>query len=153
MNLDPVIIIALIAVAYIAFSLFVQRKIVNYKRVKELQKETNIKMKELRALGSSVEKEVLDLKQKEMQDLASESMKHQLKGTLIILPLYFLLYYFVLPLFFPASLTVTVLSYTLPYKTFFIATSFVLGILSSIFMAAYERMTARRNQPATNPAQ
>ena len=90
----------------------------------------------------------MELKQKEITELASESMKHQIKPTLIILPIFFLLFYVLLPKLFPSTLTITVLSYTLPYKTFFIVASFILGMLSSILLAAYERVMAKRQATA-----
>lgn len=154
MILNPIILeLVLIAIVYVTFSVFVQRKLANYKRIKEIKKEMDIKMKELRTMGSNVQKEVMDLKQKEITALASESMRHQIKPTLIILPIFFVLYYVALPMFFPATFSVTVLSYTLSYKTFFIAVSFVLGLMSTVILAAYERMVAKRQQVATtNPA-
>ncbi len=152
MNLNPIIALIAIAILYVSFSVFAQRRIANYKRIKEIKKEMDAKMKELRAFEKDVSKEIVELKQKEITELASESMKHQIKPTLIILPIFFLLFYVLLPMLFPATLTVTVLSYTLPYKTFFIAASFVLGMLSSILLAAYERVTAKK-QAVANTAQ
>jgi uncharacterized membrane protein (DUF106 family) len=155
MNVNIFIIeLILIAVAYVSFSVFVQRKLANYKRIKEIKKEMDSKMKELRAIGSNVEKEVLATKQKEITALASESMRHQIKPTLIILPIFFALFYVALPMAFPSAPKVTVLSYTVPYTTFFIAVSFVLGLLSTIVLGAYERVTAKRQQQASaSPAQ
>ncbi len=142
-----------IALVYVSFSVFVQRKLANYKRIKEIKKEMNAKMKELRTLGTDVKKEVLDLKQKEITALASESMRHQIKPTLIILPIFFALFYIVLPMFFPATLNITVLSYTLPYKTFFIVVSFVLGLASTILLGVYERIVTKKQQEVANPVQ
>ena len=144
-----------IAIVYVAFSVFVQRKLANYKRIKEIKKEMDVKMKELRTIGTDVKKEVLDLKQKEITALASESMKHQIKPTLIILPIFFALFYIVLPMFFPATLTITILSYTLQYKTFFIAVSFVLGLTSTILLGVYERIVTKKHkqQEVVKPAQ
>ena len=154
MILDIIILeLVAIAICYVSFSVFVQRKLANYKRIKEIKKEMDVKMKELRTLGTDVKKEVLDLKQKEITALASESMRHQIKPTLIILPIFFLLFYVALPYFFPASLNIAVLSYTLPYKTFFIVVSFILGIASTILLAAYERIATRKQAQVTNPAQ
>ena len=151
--MNVILVLVLIAIVYVSFSVFAQRKIANYKRIKEIKKEMDIKMKELRSFGKDVQKEVLDLKQKEITALASESMRHQIKPTLIILPIFFLLYYVALPYFFPSTLTVTVLSFVLPYKTFFIAVSFVLGLLSTIILSAYERITTKKQQQVTTPVQ
>lgn len=150
-----IIILELVAIAicYVSFSVFVQRKLANYKRIKEIKKEMDVKMKELRALGTDAKKEVLDLKQKEITALASESMRHQIKPTLLILPIFFLLFYVVLPHFFSAAPSIKVLSYTLPYNTFFIVVSFILGITSTILLAAYERIASRKQAQAANPVQ
>ncbi len=139
--------LVLIAIVYVSFSVIAQRKIANYKRIKEIKKDMDIKMKELRSLGSSITKEALDVKQKEITALASESMRHQLKPTLIVLPIFFLLFYVALPALVPASTKISVLSLSLPYTTFFIAVSFILGILSTIALSVYERIAAKKAQP------
>lgn len=145
--------LAAIAVVYVAFSVFVQRRLSNYKRIKEIKKEMDSKMKELRQMGSSASKDVIDAKQKEITSLASESMKHQLKPTFIILPVFFLLFYIALPMAFGPHTTVTVLSFTVPYTTFFVALAFVLGILSTITLTIYEKVSARPKPVPAQPTQ
>lgn len=143
--------LAAIAIAYVLLTLVVQRKLINYKRIKEIKKEMDSKMKELKQMGTTATKEMTDAKQKEIMLLTSESMKHQIKGMIIILPISILLYYIALPALFPAQATVTVLSYNLPYKTFFIIVAFVLGLMSTMLLSLYERAVAKRQQPI--PAQ
>ncbi|MHB1829975.1 MAG: EMC3/TMCO1 family protein [Candidatus Micrarchaeaceae archaeon] len=143
--------LAAIAIAYVLLTIVVQRKLINYKRIKEIKKEMDSKMKELKQMGTTATKDMTDAKQKEIMLLTSESMKHQIKGMIIILPISILLYYIALPALFPAQATVSVLSYTLPYKTFFIIVAFVLGLISTMMLSLYERAVAKRQQPV--PAQ
>ncbi len=141
--------LAAIAIAYVTLTIVVQRKLINYKRIKEIKKEMDSKMKELKQMGATATKEMTDAKQKEIMLLTSESMKHQIKGMIIILPISILLYYVALPALFPSQATVIVLSYTLPYRTFFIIVAFVLGLISTMLLSLYERAVAKRQQPVT----
>ena len=45
--MNPIIALIAIAIVYVSFSVFAQRKIANYKRIKEIKKEMDAKMKEL----------------------------------------------------------------------------------------------------------
>ena len=149
---STIIALAIVASVYVAFSVFVQRRLSNYKRIKEIKKEMDAKMKELKGLGASASREALALKQKEIMTLSSESMKHQIKPTLIILPIFFVLFYVALPMMFPMKSTVTVLGFTVSCGTFFVAVAFVLGILSTIVISIYEKISAKPapQVPATN---
>jgi len=141
----------LIAVAYVSFTLFAQRKFSNYKRIKEIKVEMDAKMKEFKQMGKDVSQELLLLKQKEITALASEQMRHQLRSTLIVLPVSALLFYVLLPMAFPTAPNITLFTFTLSYRTFFIVVSFILGLISAGIVAMYEKSVARK--PKIVPAQ
>ncbi len=143
--------IAVIAVLYVLLSVSIQRKLGNIKRIKEIKKEMNMHMADLKKAGSTMSKDEFAAKQKRITTLASESMRHQIKPTFIVLPIFFLLFYVVLPYLFPASTTpqIKVLSYSLTYGQFFIAIAFVVGILSTILIGIYDRMAAAKAERTT----
>jgi uncharacterized membrane protein (DUF106 family) len=144
--------IAVIAIAYVMLSVVVQRKASNYARIKQIKVEMNAKMAELKAMGKDATKELMAQKQKEITSLASESMRHQLKATFIILPIFFILFYVALPRMFPGTQpTINVMSFKLTYQTFFIAIAFIGGLLSSMLLAVYEK--ARSKQQAKSAPQ
>lgn len=134
------LIILIIAASYAAASALLQRRITNVERMYELRAKMNIKTKDLMALAkANAEQKVLAEKQKELTELSMQSMKIQMKPMLIILPIFLLLYYVILPAVIVSSATITVLSYKMSYKFFFIAAAFVTGILISLVASVYDR--------------
>ena len=138
--------IAVIAVLYVLLSVSIQRKLGNIKRIKEIKKEMNMHMADLKKAGSAMSKDEFAAKQKRITTLASESMRHQLKPTFIVLPIFFLIFYVVLPYLFPASTTpsISLFGFSLTYAQFFIAIAFTMGILSTIMIGIYDRMSAKK---------
>ncbi len=138
--------IAVIAVLYVLLSVSVQRKLGNIKRVKEIKREMNEHMAALKKEGGTMDKEEFAAKQKRITALASESMKHQMKPTFIVLPIFFLIFYVVLPYLFPSESTahMTLFSFSITYGQFFIAVAFVVGILSTILIGIYDRIAASK---------
>lgn len=136
--------LVLIALGYVIVSVVAQRKFSNIKRIKEIRMQMNEKMAEVKKMGKDVEKSVIDAKQKEMADLTSEMMKHQLKSSFIILPIFIVLVYVALPYEFASTqFSYTFSGLTFTYKTFFIAAAFIFGILSSIVIGIYDKIAAK----------
>lgn len=127
--------VTILALAYVAFSITMQRKLTNPKRTYEIQREIQEKTKELNEMSKNkASPDQLAKKQKEVTTLLSESMRSQMKPMFVILPIFFVVFYLVFPAAFPSNpnVTVPVVSWTLNYKTYFIAVSFVLGFVLSM---------------------
>ncbi len=138
-------IITLVAVAYVLVSVFLQRRLVNMKRVYEVQDLIKKKTNELTELGKGgADQAAMAAKQKEITGLLSESMKSQLKPMFVVLPLFLVLYYLVMPVFFASTLSVSLFSITLNYRSYFILVSFVLGFALSTSLMLRDRMMAKK---------
>lgn len=139
------ILITLAAVAYVLLSVFLQRKLVNMRRVSEVQEIIKKKTKELTDMSKGgADQAALSAKQKEITSLLSESMRSQLKPMFVVLPLFLLLYYLVLPAVFPPPLNVSVFSMTLDYRAYFIMVSFILGFVLSTALMVRDRSRAKK---------
>jgi uncharacterized membrane protein (DUF106 family) len=137
--------ITIAAIAYVLLSVFLQRRLVNMKRVYEVQEIIKRKTKELTDMGKAgADQAALAAKQKEITGLLSESMKSQLKPMFVVLPLFLVLYYLVLPAVFPPPLSVSLFSMTLDYRAYFILVSFVLGFVLSTALMVRDKSRASK---------
>lgn len=157
MPMGTVIIIIAIGIAYVAFSTFAQRKVGNPKKMRELQQRMNALSKELNQLvKSNAPKEEIAKKQSELMPLMSENMKTSIKPMLVILPVFFLLYYLVLPTTFHSIANEYVLflgSMKLNYLGVFFACVFILGIATSIIIMIYDRKKTKLERQAIAAAE
>ena len=157
MPMGTVIILIAIGIAYVAFSTFAQRKVGNPKKMRELQQRMNALSKELNQLvKSNAPKEEIAKKQSELMPLMSENMKTSIKPMLVILPVFFLLYYLVLPTTFHSITNEYVLflgSMKLNYLGVFFACVFILGIATSIIIMIYDRKKTKLERQAIAAAE
>ncbi len=157
MPMGTVIILIAIGIAYVAFSTFAQRKVGNPKKMRELQQRMNALSKELNQLvKSNAPKEEIAKKQSELMPLMSENMKTSIKPMLVILPVFFLLYYLVLPTTFHSIANEYVLflgSMKLNYMGVFFACVFILGIATSIIIMIYDRKKTKLERQAIAAAE
>lgn len=157
MPMSTVIILIAIGIAYVAFSTFAQRKVGNPKKMRELQQRMNALSKELNQLvKSNAPKEEIAKKQSELMPLMSENMKTSIKPMLVILPVFFLLYYLVLPTTFHSIANEYVLflgSMKLNYLGVFFACVFILGIATSIIIMIYDRKKTKLERQAIAAAE
>jgi uncharacterized membrane protein (DUF106 family) len=146
--LEIVLVMLVIGVAYASFALFLQRRLVNQKRVKEIQLRMKELTKEMQEM--SKRKEDITEKQKELMPLMSESMKHQFKAMFIILPLFFAVYYVALPNAF-AAFNGDVYNFFVPlsYLNIFFISAFLCGIVLSISISIRDRIRAKRASKGT----
>jgi uncharacterized membrane protein (DUF106 family) len=92
------IVVAAMALAYTLFSVAIQRKLSDPVRLQEIQLRMSAISKELNAMvRNNASKEAIAAKQKEIMPMMGESMKAQFKPMFIILPLFFLVYYVLVP--------------------------------------------------------
>ncbi len=152
MPIGTAIIIIAIGVAYVAFSTFAQRKLGNPKKMRELQQRMNALSKELnQMLKSNAPKEEIMKKQSELMPLMSENMKASIKPMLVILPVFLLLYYLVLPTAFHSISNEYVMflgSMKLDYLGLFFVCVVALGIATSIVIMVYDRKKAKQEKLA-----
>lgn len=137
--------LGLIAVVYVAITVMIQRRFSNIARIREIRSAMVNHQKDLKKMDKNTRQEVIAEKQKQMMDLTSEMMKHQLKASFIILPVSITLFYFVLPYIFGAPTTnITVFSIILPYRTFFIIVAIIIGLISQSVVAEYDKWAAKK---------
>ena len=143
------LLIVLIAVLYTLFSFVIQRKMANMKKVYEMQETIKQKSKELNDMvKNGAKNEELMLKQREVMSLASESMINQMKPMIIILPLFLVVYYWLLPLIFPAHPTIVIDGAKFAYNTFFIIVVFIVGLILSVSVMLIDRSKRKKEQQA-----
>jgi len=92
------------AVAYAFLAYFLNKKIGRRDEVKELQKKVNEYQKELKDAYSRKDEakiKELNAREKEMMDSMKQMTLLPLRTMVIILPLWFVIFYFILPTLFP----------------------------------------------------
>lgn len=128
-----------VAAASVIVSASLQRKLVDQNENRRRQAAIKEKTKELTKLAEGKSDEsALAAKQKEITGLLSETMRAQMKPMFAVLPISLAIYYLVLPSVFPAALTISLFSMNLNYKTYFIIVAFVLGLVISTSLMAYD---------------
>jgi len=143
------LLIVLIAILYTLFSFVIQRKMANTKKVYEMQEIIRQKSKELSDMvKNGAKNEELMLKQREVMSLASESMINQMKPMLIILPLFLVVYYWLLPSIFPTHPEVIIGGIKFAYNTFFIIVVFTFGLILSFSVMLIDRNKRKKEQQA-----
>lgn len=146
-----IILLVVLGIIYVAFSTLVQRKVGNPKKLREMQQKLNALSKEMNALvKQNAPKEEIAKKQSELMPLMSENMKTSMKPMFVILPVFFLLYYLILPTAFHSvanQYTIfPLLNMKLNYLGVFFACVFVLGIATSIIIMIYDKKIAKREK-------
>ncbi|MFA4946539.1 MAG: EMC3/TMCO1 family protein [Candidatus Micrarchaeia archaeon] len=101
--------VSLVALAFALVSFYVNRTFGNRARVKEIQKQVNdfnAEIKKATESGDAKKVERLNEREKELSGLMMEMMKLSFKPLIVILPLFWIAYSFLLPVLFPASFIV-----------------------------------------------
>jgi len=141
LQLWPAIAVISIGVAYTLISVLLQRRLSNPKRMREVQARLRAMTGEMNALArNNASKEEIAAKNRELIPLMKESMNNSMKPMLVVLPLFLILYYVLLPSI-PAALGPT----KSVQLTFFL-TSLVLGLISSVVILFYDKVQTRKEQ-------
>ncbi|MEM3841074.1 MAG: hypothetical protein QXN59_00030 [Candidatus Micrarchaeaceae archaeon] len=140
-----------IGLAYTALSIFAQRKISDPRKIRAAQ----AKMKYHTAMLNEMVKnkrpqEEILAKQREIMPMMTESMKLQMKSTMIIIPIFFLLYYVLMPALFGSisKETATFIVSGLNYRSLFFAVVLLSGMISAIIIMLYDRKKTKQEQAA-----
>jgi uncharacterized membrane protein (DUF106 family) len=137
--------VTILAIAYVLASVSLQRRLANPRKTYKMQDDIKKLTKELTELTKNKAAQVqIDAKQKEITGLLSQSMKSQLKPMFVVLPLFLALYYLVFPMIIPGTPNVTLFSMTLGYKTYFVAAAFVIGLIISMSLMAYDKSKMKK---------
>jgi uncharacterized membrane protein (DUF106 family) len=141
--------IIIAGIAYALFSFGAQKKLANLNKVYEIRSMMSQEQKKLMELiKSNAPKTEIDDRQKHIMSMMSESMKYQIKGMIVVIPLFFIIYYYLLPMGFSSSnISIMLFSINLNYQNIFLITSFIFGML--IFVV-YSRIAGNRAK-ATQP--
>jgi len=138
-----------IAIAYIILATYLSRWLSNARRMRVVQAQVKVITKELQALAKAKAPpaEIL-AKQKVLMPLINESMKNSMKPMIVLLPLTFILYNFVVP-----ALPIPASGMNAAHSLFFIVLV-IGGIIASIIsyywdkhMLAKEAIVSVTNSP------
>lgn len=129
-----------IAVGYSLLLVAFQRLLVDVDRMYELRAHINKHQKHLMEMAkNNASKEEMMEKQKLLIAATSESFKMQIKVMAVTLPLYAVLYYFVLPTYFSTAPNLQIFSLSLSYRWTFIIFSIILTFVLQMLMSFYDR--------------
>ena len=148
MPLNIEVSIILLAVVYSLFTLFLQRKLSNPKKMRDLQRKSKHLSKELNELvKNNAPHEQISEKQKELMPILSETVKVQFRSMIVILPIFAVIYYILLPTYFKTSTYVHFLG-ELNYSTLFFVTVLAVGLLASMAVLLYDRKKTKEEEIA-----
>ena len=135
-------IIIVIAVAYALASVAIQRKLSNAKRLREIQAQISKTTKEMNLMmKNKVPEAEINAKQKEMMPLLGESMRSSLKPMFVMLPMFLIVYYVLIPQI-PFGAPSTPKS----IQAFFFIVVFIAGILCAVAMMIYDKQATRKEE-------
>ncbi len=133
-------IIIVIAILYVMLSVAIQRKLSNAKRLREIQAKISEVTKEMNQMMKAKAPEAqIAAKQKEMMPLLGESMRSSLKPTFVIIPLFLIVYYVLVPML-PLGAPSTPKS----IQQLFFITVFILGIVSAVILMIYDKQQTKK---------
>lgn len=134
------IIVAVIAIAYALVAVVVQRKLSNAKRLREIQAQISKTTKEMNQMvkAKAPEAEIM-AKQKEMMPLLGESMRSSMKPMFVILPMFLIMYYVLIPRL-PLGADATSKS----IQSFFFIVVFIVGIITALIMMIYDKQQTKK---------
>ncbi len=142
------LVIASTAVIYTVFALFLQRKLSNPIRAREIQRRLKEHTKALSEMAKrGADKSAIMAKQREVMPLMSETMKNQMRSIFAVIPTFLVFYYAIVPYIIAAmgasSMTVTFIFSGLSYESLFFILVFIFGIFSSIGIMVYDRKKSK----------
>jgi uncharacterized membrane protein (DUF106 family) len=139
----------MVGIAYAIFSLKVQRKLTNPQKTREIQGRIQQLTKEMNEMAKR--REDITAKQAELMPLFKESMQLQMKGMFVILPIFFIIYYGLIPLAFGAFNNTYFNIYIIPftYSTLFIGSAVVAALIMNVFVMMMDKAKAKKLKQAS----
>jgi uncharacterized membrane protein (DUF106 family) len=149
-----------IAIVYTFTSVALQRRLADPKKLREMQDRMKSLSSELNSMiRSNAAQDAIKAKQQELMPLMSTSMMAQFKPMLVILPIFLVLYYWILPqtMFGPAAQVQFFILRGSAAQVIFFMVVFVLGLVSSFVVLSYDKKKAKEEREArahaSSPAQ
>jgi uncharacterized membrane protein (DUF106 family) len=138
----------MIGIAYAAFSFKVQRRLTNPQKTKDIQSRIQRLTKEMNEMAKR--KEDITAKQAELMPLFRESMQLQMKSMFVILPIFFIVYYGLIPLAFGTfnSATISIFAIPFTYGTLFIGSAVIAALMMNVAIMLVDRLKAKRAKQA-----
>jgi len=145
--------VVVIGMVYAVGSIFLQRKVTNPAKQREIQAKVKILTKEMQEKVKR--NEDISAHQKQLMTHMGESMKLQMRSMFLILPLFLVIYYLALPYVFKPYQNTDVVLWSIPltYTSLFFATALIVGLISSgvILLRDRKLIKAMQQTPAENP--
>lgn len=136
------VIIAILSIIYAIVSVAIQRKLSNAKRLRDIQAHISMVTKEMnQMIKDKVPDAQISAKQKEIMPLLSESMRSSLKPMFVILPMFLIVYYVLIPML-PFSAPSTPKS----IQSFFFICVFVAGIVAAVTLMVYDKKMTKKEE-------
>ncbi len=138
--------VVVIGICYTLFSMFLQRKLTNPAKQREIQMRVKELTKQMQSMAKSGQD--ISAQQRQLMPLMNESMKLQLRSMFVILPVFFVIYYVALPYIFQAysGTEITLLGIPLMYSNLFFATVLIFGLILSAIVLANDRKLMKAAQ-------
>lgn len=142
--------VVLLGVAYAILTLKLQRRLTNPHKMKEIQGRISRLTKEMNEMTKRNEN--ISAKQAELMPLMRESMQGQMKAMFVVLPLFLVVYYGLLPLMFN-QFAAEDFTFIVPlsYSSLFIVTAIIFGLVMSVGILISDKVKPKPGQaPDTN---
>jgi uncharacterized membrane protein (DUF106 family) len=143
-------------IGYGTLTLTLQRRLSNPAKTKEMQVKINALTKEMNAMAKR--NEDISAKQAELMPLISESMRSQMKSMFVILPIFFIIYYLILPAIFGGfAAEYFTLLVPLSTQSLFIITAIMFSLFLTLSIFLRDKMVTKRlknlqtSETANNP--
>ena len=136
------IVVIVIGAVYTIASVLLQRKLTNPKRMREIQSQVKKLTNELNMLvRNNAPKDQQAAKQSEVMKLMGESMRTSMKPMLVVMPVFLVVYYLILP-----ALLLAIGMTTKNGQSTFFYTVLVLGLISSMIILLYDRAMTKKEE-------
>ncbi len=147
---SSMIIVAVLAIIYAACTVVLQRKLSNAKRMREINAKIQKVTKEMNQMVKNKAPEAeISARQKEIMPLLHESMKSSLKPMFVVLPIFLVVYYLLLPMLPFAAAA----NNTKGVQGLFFTVVFVTGMVLAVAMMVHDRrMTKLEESASAHPA-
>ncbi len=136
------IIVIIIGALYTVASVLLQRKLTNPKRMRQIQSQIKTMTNELNTMvRNNASKDQQAAKQSEVMKLMSESMRTSMKPMLVVMPVFLVVYYLVLP-----ALLLAIGMTAKNGQSIFFYTVLILGLVSSMIILLYDRAMTKKEE-------
>jgi uncharacterized membrane protein (DUF106 family) len=143
---SSMVIVVALAIVYAASTVVLQRKLSNAKRMREINAKIQKVTKEMNQMVKNKAPEAeIAARQKEIMPLLHESMKSSLKPMFVVLPIFLVVYYLLLPMLPFAAAA----NNTKGVQGLFFIVVFITGMVLAITMMIHDRKMTKLEEAAS----